>query len=207
MIKRVFKLNSTFKGLGRQTFLERKRVQDSVEIVPDKETGALKLVYKESREGEYIILVPGEPSFIVIKISRAGFDALLNALRELVKTGVLERGSIDEIECIAELYLLLEKVSREQLKIVVKEVIEKEVAKILESISDEDFLVEFLPSLKTIVPRVSARKILKRLDSLEKVRRCFSDDELERIFVEELVLGDVESFVWRFVRKYLPSKA
>ena len=210
MIKRVFKLKNIFRGLSHQIDLKKLQIEDGVKMLVDEETNALKLTYKRDREEEYIILVPGDPSFVVMKISKKSLGAIFNAFRELVKARILEEALEEEVTCIVEVYLLLDKITKEQLKMTIREIIEKEVVKVIEAVRDEDFLIEFLPHLKTIVPRVAARKILKKINLSEKVRKCFSYDELEKIFVEELVIGDAESFTWRFIKKFIkfmPSKA
>ena len=203
MIKRAFKLKRaiTFPPISIN-ILENMKLNDDVYIVIDEETEALQILYHGGGEKEYIILVPGDPAFVVLKLSKNGKKNLLDAISKLVQYFKLDKTLIEEIEAISEIYLLLDELTKKSMKNKAKEILDN-ISPLIREIKDRDVLEEIISALKIAIPRIAARKIINDIEIPERVMKYFSREELIRIFMEELPTKEIESYIWRFIKKLI----
>ena len=157
MIKRVFKLKNRINEFDKFTSDSLRTARYDVKLILDNEIGVLKILYETGKESEYIVLIPGDPSFIIIKASEKGINTLLNSLEESLR-GIISEQSIREIKSIASLYMILEKCRKDMVKLLVKEVT-NEFLGFLVHVEDRDLLEEIIRYAPEIISRTAIKKL------------------------------------------------
>ncbi len=203
MIKRAFKLKNDL-GFGQHDVekLQGEIINDDIFILIDKDTNAVQIITHINGRKEYLVLIPGKPSFIVMNIDEKGKDKFIYALKELAKIIRINDKAVKEVEVILQLYLSLEKIDKGVLKQKVRELIE-ENAQAFQQIRNKNLIDTLIPFLAKGFARAIINEIFTPNIFPEEVLRTFSIEELYEIFEEELILDEVESYALRILKNKL----
>lgn len=205
-IKRAFKLKNRIvlddKYLGKMTVIGQ--IGD-VYIVPDRDTLAIQLITHTEKGKSYIVLIPSDPSFVILKVDKESAMRILEALKSLRSRFQLNKDAVKEIEIITDLYLSLEKISKEWSQNEVKKVINN-ILPGLSQISDEEILATLIPHIAEGLLNVILKRIFSTRFFSEKVRNFFTESELKEIFEQELYAEEIKKYILRILKNNLLKK-
>ena len=171
---------------------------ESCYFVQDKYTDALQIVTHVNGKKEYIVLVPGNPSFVIINASTKSKPLLINALHAISDIVNLKEEVLNEIEIIFDLYLSLENIGTGLLKEKVKETI-SEIEPFLKSLRI-DLLVALLPNIAKGIVKYVIKSTFNTSYFPQKVLSYYTEDELLDIFEQELLVGEIEGYALRLLK-------
>jgi len=202
-VKRAFKLRKHFEIDRRylEVFLG-KPINDDVFLVLDKDTDAIQLITHVCGKKEYLVLIPGKPSFIILNLSKDCSELLIKALRVLSQSVNISDEVIEEIDILIDLYLSLDVIAKGKLKLKTKEIVEY-LTPILSQIDDRIILENMIPYLVKGITKAAIRKLFTPDYFSNKVINAFTLDELYDIFEQEILTQEVENYVLRLLKTKL----
>lgn len=202
MIKRAFKLKSKIDFNRLDINLLQKKIIDlGTFLVMDEDTLALQIITHRAGRKEYIVLIPGKVSFIIINVSERSKDVLLKALEKINKWLKLSNNTLREIKALIDLYLFIDTFNKGEIKARVKELLEKNINYIRQI--DPRILKNMLTSIADAVVNVVVEDISSNAEFPKKVLQCFSMSELKEIFKHELMITEAKSYALRILKNSL----
>lgn len=205
MIKRVFKLRNKIEyNKIDVNLLQKKLIDIGAYPVMDKDTLALQIITHIAGRKEYIILIPGKTSFIILNASERSKDVLLKALEKITNEVGLDKKALKEIRAIMDLYLYLDTFDKGLIKAKVKEIIES-IFDALENI-DEDLLRNLIKVLPDVIVDTALEKLFRELPIPEKTLQYFTLEELREICHHEIITSEAKAYAIRIIKNHFKKK-
>jgi len=202
MIKRAFKLRNRIEFNKLDINLLQKKIIDlGTFLVMDKDTLALQIITHRAGRKEYLVLIPGKVSFIIMNVSERSKDALLKALEKINRWLKLSNNALREIRALIDLYLFIDTFDKGKIKARVKELLEKNIGYI--SQIDPRILKNMLMDLADAVVNVAIEEIASDIEFPRKVLQYFSMSELKEIFKHEVMITEAKSYALRILKNSL----
>ncbi len=202
MIKRAFKLKNQIEfDKIDVNILQRDIIDYGTYIVMDKDTLALQIITHIAGRKEYVILIPGRNSFIILNISEKSRDVLLKALKKIGEKIPISNEALKEIRAIMDIYLFIDTFDKGIIKSKVKDIIEKNI-EVLSKL-DKRLLKNLLPCISESIVNIVLEDLFYNTAFPKKALEYFDKDELKRIFLNEIMITDAYSYALRLLKSHL----
>ena len=202
MIKRAFKLRNRLEFNKIDVNLMQRAIIDlGAFIVLDKDTLAVQIVTHISGRKEYLVLIPGATSFIIMNISERSKEVLLKALEKVSKWLKLNKKNMREIKALIDLYLFIDTFDKGIIKNEVKKLIEENIDHIKRL--DPRILKNLLGSIAEAAVNVAIEDIASSVEFPQRSLQYFNLKELKEIFKHEIMVTEAKSYALRLLKNNL----